>query len=113
MDEDVSMVAYVPVPFAEIADVANPDRLQDFVVTDQDKIDLSNIHTSLMQLAEVYLAYEMARSTAPDRARLILMDHSPSSIMASTDVGVNSIGLASAPYLNILHIGLLTFSVWM
>ena len=111
MDEDVSMVAYVPVPFAEIADVANPDRLEGFVVTDQDKIDLSNIHTSLMQLAEVYLAYEMARSTAPDRARLILMDHSPSSIMASTDVGVKRIGLASAPDLDIRDIGLLGYRV--
>ncbi len=111
MDEDVSMVAYVPVPFAEIADVANPDRLEDFVVTDQDKVDLSNIHTTLMQLAEVYLAYEMARSTTPDRPRLILMDHSPSSIMASTDVGVKRIGLASASDLDTRRIGLLGYGV--
>lgn len=94
MDEDISFVAYVPVPFAEIEDVANPERLQDFVVTDRDKVDLSNIQNSLMQLAEVYLAYEIARSsTSPDRTRLILMDHSPSSIMASSDIGVDEIGL--------------------
>lgn len=111
MDEDVSFVAYVPVPFAEIADVANPDRLEDFVVTEQDRVDLSNIHNTLMQLAEVYLAYEMARSTAPDRPRLILMDHSPSSILASTDVGVKRIGLASAPDLDTRGIGLLGYAV--
>lgn len=93
MDEDISFVAYLPVPLAEIADVANTERLEDFVVTDRDKVDLSSIHHTLMQLAEVYLAYEMARSTAPDRARLILMDHSPSSIMASADIGVDRIGL--------------------
>lgn len=89
MDEDISFVTYVPVPFAEITDVADQDRLEDFVVTDQDKINLSSIDTTLMQLAEVYLAYEMARSTAPDRARLILMDHSPSSIMASAEISVD------------------------
>ncbi|MBD1932504.1 MULTISPECIES: hypothetical protein [Cyanophyceae] len=89
VDEDISFVAYVPVPFAEIEDVANPERLEDFVVTDQEKVDLSSIHNTLMQLAEVYLAYEMARSTSPDRARLILMDHSPSSIMASAEVGTS------------------------
>jgi hypothetical protein len=93
MEEDISFVAYVPVPFAEITDVANPEKLEDFIVTDRDKVDLSNIHTALMQLAEVYLAYEMSRSTSPDRPRLILMDHSPSSILASTDVGISNIGM--------------------
>lgn len=93
MEEDVSFVAYVPVPFAEIADLANAERLEDFVVTDQDKTDLSNIHQALMQLAEIYLAYEMARSTSPDRPRLILLDHSPSSILASTDIGLSRVGL--------------------
>lgn len=93
MEEDVSLVAYVPVPFAEISDVTNPSKLEDFIVTDQDKVDLSNIHTVIMQLAEIYLAYEMARSTSPDRPRFILMDHSPSSILASTDVGISNIGL--------------------
>ncbi len=94
MNEDISFVAYVPVPFAEIEDVANPERLEDFVVTDREKVDLSNIQNTLMQLAEIYLAYEVARSsTSPDRTRLILMDHSPSSIMASADVGVEQIGL--------------------
>jgi len=109
MDEDVSIVAYVPVPLAEIADVADRDRLEDFVVTDRDKVNLSNIHNSLMQLAEVFLAYEMARSTAPDRPRLILIDHSPSSIMASTDVGVKRIGLAAD--LDTRAIGLLGYKV--
>ncbi|MDZ7961625.1 MAG: hypothetical protein RMY34_27720 [Aulosira sp. DedQUE10] len=89
MDEDVSFVAYVPVPFAEIEDVANPEKLEDFLVTDQDKVDLSNIQTTLMQLAEVYLAYEIARSSFSDGVRLILMDHSPSSIMASAEVGTS------------------------
>jgi hypothetical protein len=93
MEEDVSFVAYVPVPFAEITDVTNSSKFEDFIVTDQDKVDLSDIHNGLMQLAEVYLAYEMARSSSPDRPRLILMDHSPSSILASTDIGSANIGM--------------------
>lgn len=111
MDEDVSFVSYVPVPFAEIADVADPDRLEDFVVTEQDRLNLSSIHTTLMQLAEVYLAYEMARSTAPDRPRLVLMDHSPSSIMATTEVGVKRIGFAGLADLDTRGIGLLGYGV--
>lgn len=94
MNEDISFVAYVPVPFAEIEDVANSGGFEDFVVKDSEKVDLSNIQNSLMQLAEIYLAYEVSRSsTSPERTRLILMDHSPSSIMASADIGVDNIGL--------------------
>ncbi len=89
MDEDISFVAYVPVPFAEIEDVANSERLEDFLVTDQDKVDLSNIQSTLMQLAEVYLAYEISRSTFSNGVHLILMDHSPSSILASVEVGTS------------------------
>jgi hypothetical protein len=111
MDEDVSFVAYVPVPFAELSDVADPEKLEDFIVSEQDKINLSSIHNSLMQLSEIYLAYEMARSTDPDRPRLILMDHSPSSIMASADVGVKRIGLASRPDIDASNIGLLGYKV--
>lgn len=111
MDEDVSFVAYVPVPFAELSDVADPDRLEDFTVSEHDKINLSSIHNSLMQLSEIYLAYEMARSTDPERPRLILMDHSPSSIMASADVGVKRIGLASRPDIDAGTIGLLGYRV--
>ena len=94
MDQDVSLVAYVPVPFAEIADVSE-GRLgeEQFAVSDSDKINLSNIHTPLMQLAEIYLAYDVAKSSTSTKVHLILIDHSPSSILASTEVGVDSIKL--------------------
>jgi hypothetical protein len=94
MDQDVSLVAYVPVPFAEIADVAEGrvDEEQ-FAVSDTDKINLSNIHLPLMQLAEIYLAYDVAKSSTSTKVHLILLDHSPSSILASTEVGVEAIKL--------------------
>lgn len=95
MDEDVSMVAYVPIPFAEIPDVERQDELEDFVSRGREPSSLAHIHTILMQLAEIYLAYEMARSNAANRARVLLLDNSLSSILASTDVGVKRIGLAA------------------
>ncbi len=46
MDEDVSMVAYVPVPYAEVGDALGAE--EDFTLSEADKIDLSNIHTRIM-----------------------------------------------------------------
>jgi len=84
MDQDVSLVAYVPVPYAESGDVTNLGDEQ-FVVDDTNKINLSKIHTRLMELAEIYLAYEMASSSTLTCPKLILMDLSLSSVVMSTD----------------------------
>ena len=84
MDQDVSLVAYVPVPYAESGDVTNI-RNEEFVVDDTNKINLSRIHNRLMELAEIYLAYEMARSPTLTCPKLILMDLSLSSVVMSTD----------------------------
>ncbi len=83
MDQDVSLVAYVPVPYAQSGDVIDTEY-ENFVVDDTNKINLSSIHTRLMQLAEIYLAYEMARSPTLTSPKLILMDLSLSSVMMST-----------------------------
>ncbi len=93
MDQDVSMVAYVPIPYAEVGDAIDDE--EDFALSENDKIDLSNIHTRIMQLAEVYLAYQLARSSTIDHPRMILMDLSLSSVLMSTDVGMDRIGLVS------------------
>lgn len=97
MNRDVSLVAYVPVPFASIEDVTNADVQETFVVSDNDRINLTNIHTSLMQLAEIYLAYSVASATTHDYPRLILMDQSLSGLMAAVSHGSNT-GLSGYPY---------------
>lgn len=84
MDQDVSLVAYVPVPYAQSGDIVDSEH-ENFIVDDSTKINLSSIHTRLMQLAEIYLAYEMARSPMLTSPHLILMDLSLSSVMMSTD----------------------------
>ncbi|MER3473348.1 MAG: hypothetical protein C4335_04805 [Armatimonadota bacterium] len=97
MNRDVSLVAYVPVPFANIEDVTNADIEETFVVSDNDRVNLTNIHTALMQLAEIYLAYCVASATTHDYPRLILMDQSLSGLMSAVSHGANT-GLSGYPY---------------
>jgi len=97
LNRGVSLVAYVPVPFASIEDVTNADVQETLVVSDTDRVNLSNIHTSLMQLAEVYLAYSVAGATTHDYPRLILLDQSLSGLMAAVSHGAGT-ELAGYPY---------------
>jgi hypothetical protein len=93
MNRDVSMVAWVPVPFAEFADVTGASVEESFMVSDSDRINLSSIHTSLMQLAEIYLAYNVATGSSIDAPRLIMLDQSMSSIMAATAMQAQEVHL--------------------
>jgi len=97
MDHDVSLVAYVPIPYAEAGDITDAGYQDEFIVDDRNKINLSSIHTRLMQLAEIYLAYQMAKSSALEPPKLILMDLSLSSVLMSTDVGMKNIHLFGCP----------------
>lgn len=97
MDQDVSLVAYVPIPYAEAGDITDTGYRDEFIVDDKNKINLSSIHTRLMQLAEIYLAYEMARSSTLSGPKLILMDLSLSSVLMSTDIGIDNIHLFGCP----------------
>lgn len=97
MEQDVSLVAYVPVPYAEAGDITDGGYRDEFIVDDKNKINLSSIHTRLMQLAEIYLAYQMARSSAVSGPKLILMDLSLSSVLMSTDIGVENVHLFGCP----------------
>lgn len=81
LSRDVSMVAYVPVPFAQLADAVG--GTEDFLMSDQERVNLAQVHTKLMQLAEVYLAYNVVSSSTIERPRLVLMDLLPSSVLAS------------------------------
>ena len=91
LERDVSMVAYVPVPFAQLAEATG--EKEDFLQSDQDRINLSAVHTKLMQLAEVYLAYSVVTSSSIERPRLLLMDLLPSSMIASIATSPSAINL--------------------
>ncbi|CAD7777024.1 hypothetical protein FHEFKHOI_02080 [Candidatus Methanoperedenaceae archaeon GB50] len=92
-DEDVSMVAYVPVPFAELDETIG----EPFVVSDDQKINLSGIHVQLMELAEVFQAYMLIKSSDL-RPKILLWDQSMSSVMNSNDVNYKRIGLIGYRY---------------
>ena len=93
MDQDVSLVAYVPIPYAEVGDALGSE--EDFALSEEDKINLSNNHTRIMQLGEIYLAHQLAKSSTIDHPSLILMDLSPSSVLMSTDINFDQIGLVA------------------
>ncbi len=97
MNRDVSMVAWIPVPFAQLAEVTGPEAKETFLVSDADRVNLASIHTMLMQLAEVFLAYNVAVSSVTDAPRLIMMDQSMSGIMAAVSHGAHT-KLAGYPY---------------
>jgi len=97
MDQDVSLVAYVPIPYAEAGDITDAGYQEEFIVDDNSKINLSSIHTRLMQLSEIYLAHQMAKSSTLEGPKLILMDLSLSSVLMSTDVGIENIHLFGCP----------------
>lgn len=81
--EDTSVVAYLPIPLNKLNLFEDEDWL--FRADDEDRSTANNIHTSLMQFAEIYLAYR--RITSEDRPpKILLLDHSLSSILLSTDV---------------------------
>lgn len=82
IEEDKSVVSYLPVPFANLSNLLEEEE-QKF--DDEQKINYSNIHLDLMNLAEIYLAYTIA--SGDSRPNLILLDQSISSSFNSQGVG--------------------------
>jgi hypothetical protein len=97
LDQDVSMVAWVPVPFARLEEVT-PGRGEQFLVTEEERVNLSSVHLQVMQLAKVFLAYNSVRSSRLDAPHILLMDLSPSSVLASSARRQETIGLVGYPY---------------
>lgn len=94
MNKDVSMVAYIPIPFAQLSDVTDTSKEETFIVSDAERIDLSNIQTSIMQLAEIYLAYNVVTSSTIEAPKLLMMDLSLSSLIASVAGEASQVHLA-------------------
>ena len=88
-EQDVSMVAYVPVPFADLNDVSEDQ----FILKPEDeKINLLSIHMQIMQLAEIYLIYDLMKASSL-RPKFILWDQTMSGVLASNDIGTHNIEL--------------------
>ncbi|WP_292517944.1 DNA double-strand break repair nuclease NurA [Methanoculleus sp.] len=96
MDQDVSIVSYIPVPYAESGDISDVS-FENFAVDDASKINLSHIHTRLMELSEIYLAYQMASASTLSTPQIILMDRSLSGVLMSTDGYLSAVRLFGHP----------------
>lgn len=95
IEKDVSMVAFVPVPYSRLSEVGSDgvDPMDHFATRETDKIELSSIHLPIMQLAEVFLAYNTATSSNLDRPDIILVDNSISGMLGYTDFSPDSVRL--------------------
>lgn len=85
LNKDVSMVAFVPIPPDVMHYVVDPgDSESPPVMTDSEVADISSLHTKVMQLAEVYLAYELAKSSSVEGPRIIMLDNSIGGILGNS-----------------------------
>jgi hypothetical protein len=91
------MVAWVPVPFARLEEVS-PEHGEQFLVTEEERVNLSMVHTQIMQLAEIFLGYNTVNSSRTDAPHILLMDLSPSSVLASAAFKQEKLGLVGYPY---------------
>jgi len=81
--QDKSVIAYLPIPFARLSQLAENDDY--LLMDDEQKFNYVNIHLSLMRLAELYLAYSFTQlDIAPN---LILLDTSISSSFNTKGIG--------------------------
>ena len=96
LDQDVSMVAWVPIPFARLEEV-QPQGEQ-FLATNEEEANVASVHTQIMQLAEIFLAINAITSSALDAPHLVLMDLLPSSVLANVAQAQDRVGLVGYPY---------------
>ena len=93
IEKDVSMVAFVPIPYSRIIEVSNDAMENTFAISESDKIELTSMHLPMMQLAEVFLAYNSATSSNLDNPDIILIDNSLSAMLGYTDFGADKVQL--------------------
>jgi len=93
LNRDVSVVAFIPVPLEYGSFLVSEGEEVDeegaviIPLSDREVAKLTTLHTKVMQLAEVYLAYSLARSGSVDAPRLIMMDTTLSGWLGNTSFG--------------------------
>ncbi len=113
MNKDVSMVAFVPLPPDVMQIRVDEDENESIsVLSDSEIAQVSSLHTKIMQLAEVYLAYSIANASSIDKPNLILIDNSLGGILANSSFSPHNVALKNGDFdgqeLNIadMHIAL-------
>ena len=96
LEQDVSMVAWVPVPFARLEEIEREG--EQFLATNEEQANVASVHTQIMQLAEIFLAVNAITASVLDAPHLVLMDLSLSSVMANVAQSQDKVGLVGYPY---------------
>lgn len=99
MNKDVSMVAFVPLP-PDVMQI-NIDTEENESITsmsDSEIAEVSSLHTKIMQLAEVYLAYSLANASSIDKPNLILIDNGIGGILANSSFSPKNVGLENGDF---------------
>jgi len=98
---DVTMMAQIPVYHYEIEFVANSHELNQIqFYSDKNIQEILNLHTSLMKLAEIYLAYHVVSSSTIDVPQIVLLDLSPSTLLRVPYVNYKNTNYLGYEYLN-------------
>ena len=88
IEKDVSMAAFVPVPYSRMTELEpRPGDDPNFAASESDRIEVAGMHLHMMNLAEVFLAYNSATGPSAESPDLILLDNSPSSMLGHADLG--------------------------
>jgi len=93
LSRDVSIVAFIPVPieFGNVlvreGEEVNPEGGIPAPLSDREAANLTRLDSKVMQLAEVFLAYSLAKSGRVDAPQLIMMDNTLSGWLANTSFG--------------------------
>lgn len=99
MEKDVSMVAYMPIPFVEFADVVDPRYQEEsFCASEAERVDMARIETRMMELAEIYLAYNVATSSSIESPKVILLDRSLSGMFADLALSASDVPMVGYPF---------------
>jgi len=94
LEKDVSMVAFIPVPYSRITEVGTDvEDFNTFAVSELEKVELTSMHMPMMQLAEVFLAYNSATSSNLDSPDIILIDNTLSGMLGYTDFSPDKVNM--------------------
>ena len=100
-NKDVSMVAFIPVPPEMMTNTIGDEILENSemppVLSDYEISEMSSLHTKIMQLAEVYLAYTLAQS-AVQMPRVIMIDNTLCGILANTSFSPKNVRMQEGDF---------------
>ena len=100
LNRDVSMVAFVPIPPDVMHGVTEQDESNEVPTfrSDAEIAQVSSLHTKIMQLAEIYLAYDLANSSSVECPRILLIDNSLGGILGNTSFSPSSLSLGKGDF---------------